>query len=60
MEVSLVQVELLIGLGSFTGYQTLINSECYNILLGSEARGANVTRREGKNPDHQLRSLNIH
>ena len=30
----------------------------YNIL-GSEALGAKVQRREGKNPDHQLRSPNI-
>ena len=27
----LAQVELLIGLGGFTAYQTLINSECYDI-----------------------------
>ena len=29
----------------------------YNII-GSEAQGAKVLGREGKNPDHQLRSLN--
>ena len=27
----LAQVELLIGLGGFTAYQTLTNSECYDI-----------------------------
>ena len=26
-----LEVELLIGLGGFTAYQTLTNSECYNI-----------------------------
>ena len=29
----LVQVELLIGLGGFTAYQTLTNSECYDISV---------------------------
>ena len=29
--VSVVEVELLIGLGGFTAYQTLTNSECYKI-----------------------------
>ena len=28
---SIIEVELLIGLGSFTAYQTLTNSECYDI-----------------------------
>ena len=28
-------------------------------ILGSEAWGAKVPGREGKNPDHQLRSLNL-
>ena len=56
---SVIEVELLIRLEGFTAYQPLINSECYDILLGSEALGAKVQRREGKNPDHQLRSLNI-
>ena len=27
----LLEVELLIGLGGFTAYQTLTNSECYDI-----------------------------
>ncbi len=57
--MSLIEVELLIRLEGFTAYQPLINSECYQILLGSEAMGAKVHSREGKNPDHQLRSLNI-
>ena len=57
--LSFIEVELLIGLGGFTAYQTLTNSECYDMFLGSEALGAKVRRREGKNPDHQLRSLNI-
>jgi hypothetical protein len=28
---SMLEVELLIGLGGFTAYQTLTNSECYDI-----------------------------
>ena len=58
-ETSLTEVELLIGLGGFTAYQPLTNSECYNMLRRSEAMGAKVRSQEGKNPDHQLRSLNI-
>ena len=54
-----MEVELPIGLGGFTAYQTLTNSECYVLLIGSEAWGANVTGREGKNPDHQLRPQNL-
>ncbi len=57
--ISVIEVELLIGLGGFTAYQTLTNSECYDMFLGSEALGAKVQCREGKNPDYQLRSLNI-
>jgi hypothetical protein len=59
VELSIVEVELLIGLGGFTAYQPLTNSECYNMFLGSEGMGAKVHVREGKNPDLQLRSLNI-
>ena len=58
--LSLIEVELLIGLEGFTAYQPLTNSECCKILLRSEAMGAKVRGREGKNPDHQLRSQNIH
>ena len=29
-----IEVELPIGLGGFTAYQTLTNSECYNKYLG--------------------------
>ena len=56
---SVIEVELLIGLGGFTAYQTLTNSECYDMFFSSEGMGAKVHVREGKNPDHQLRSLNI-
>ena len=58
--ISVIEVELLIGLGGFTAYQTLTNSECYDMFLGSEALGAKVRRQEGKNPDYQLRSLNVY
>ena len=52
------EVELPIGCEGFTAYQSLTNSECCDIKLGSEAMGAKVHSREGNNPDHQLRSLN--
>ena len=57
--MSVIEVELLIRLEGFTAYQPLTNSECYDMFLGSEAMGAKVRGREGNNPDHQLRSLNI-
>ena len=31
---SVIEVELLIGLGGFTAYQILTNSECYDIYSG--------------------------
>ena len=34
---NLTEVELLIGLGGFTAYQTLTNSECYNIYTAVRA-----------------------
>ena len=58
--ISVIEVELLIGLGGFTAYQTLTNSECYDMFLGSEALGAKVRRQKGKNPDYQLRSPNVY
>ena len=33
-ESSVIEVELLIGLGGFTAYQILTNSECYDIIQG--------------------------
>ena len=36
--VSLMEVELLIGLGGVTSYQPLINSECRKINLAVRAR----------------------
>ena len=35
---SVIEVELLIGLGGFTAYQILTNSECYDIYLGVRLR----------------------
>ena len=32
--LSVIEVELLIGLGDFTVYQILTNSECYDIYSG--------------------------
>ena len=57
---SVIEVELLIGLGGFTAYQFLTNSECYKMFVCSEGMGAKVHVRKGKNPDHQLRSPNIY
>ena len=50
--LSLVEVELPIGLGGVTSYQILTNSECYINILCNEGMGAKVRVREGKNPDH--------
>ena len=58
--VSFIEVELLIGCGGFTAYQFLTNSECRKMMLCSEGMGAKVHVREGKNPDLQLRSLNLY
>ena len=57
---SFIEVELLIGCGGFTAYQFLTNSECYKMILISEGMGAKVHVREGKNPDHQLRSPSVY
>ena len=35
---SIIEVELPIGLGGFTAYQTLTNSECYDIYSGVSLR----------------------
>ena len=35
--LSFIEVELLIGLGGFTTYQPLTNSECYEIYSGVRA-----------------------
>ena len=35
--LSVIEVELLIGLGGFIAYQTLTNSECYDIYPGVRA-----------------------
>ena len=56
---SRTEVEILIGRGGFTAYQPQPNSECRAVFPGSEAAGANVHGREGKNPDHRLRSRSV-
>ena len=60
LSLIVIEVELLIGCGGFTAYQFQTNSECYNFILKSEGMGAKVHVREGNNPDHQLRSQNLH
>ena len=43
----LLEVELLIGLGGFTAYQTLTNSECYDIGMAVRLRALrSVAERE--------------
>ncbi len=46
------------GLGGLPSYQTQPNSEYLSNMHGRQSMGAKVRRREGKSPDHQLRSLN--
>ena len=36
-DISYIEVELLIGCGGFTAYQTLTNSECYKIYAAVRA-----------------------
>eukprot|EP01023_Acetabularia_acetabulum_P057218 TRINITY_DN665_c0_g1_i4.p2 TRINITY_DN665_c0_g1~~TRINITY_DN665_c0_g1_i4.p2 ORF type:complete len:105 (-),score=7.34 TRINITY_DN665_c0_g1_i4:652-966(-) len=57
---SVQEVELLVGLGGVKSYQTLSNSECLYMFLCSEGMGAKVHVREGKNPDHRLRSPSVY
>ena len=43
----MLEVELLIGLGGFTAYQTLTNSECYHISAAVRLRALrSVAERE--------------
>ena len=43
----MIEVELLIGLGGFTAYQTLTNSECYHISAAVRLRALrSVAERE--------------
>ena len=43
----MIEVELLIGLGGFTAYQTLTNSECYVISTAVRLRALrSVAERE--------------
>ena len=57
---SLIEVELLIGCEGLTAYQIQTNSEWCKMVIGSEGMGAKVRVREGKNPEHQLRSLSVY
>ena len=49
--MSVVEVELLIRLEGFTAYQTLTNSECYDIYSGVSPR---VLRSTGKRERTQI------
>ena len=45
--LSVIEVELLIGLGDFTVYQILTNSECYDISMAVRLRALrSVAERE--------------
>ena len=46
-----MEVELLIGLGGVTSYQTLTNSECHEITLGVRVR---VLRSESERETTQI------
>ena len=52
LELSVAEVELLIGLEGFTAYQTQINSECCNIYPG-------VSRRVLRSGDERERTQTI-
>ena len=56
---NVIEVELPIRPGTFTGYRILTNSEYYGMITRSEPAGAKVRGQEGNNPDHQLRSPNV-
>ena len=47
------------GLGAIPGYQPQSNSEYLGVKRGSQTAGDNVRSREGNNPDHRIRSLNV-
>ena len=57
---STVGGKALTGLGGFTAYQPLSNSEYRQVTPSSEAAGDKFRSREGKSPDSQLRSPNPH
>ena len=46
-------------LGAFTGYRKLSNSECRNIICGSQTMGDKFHSRKGNSPDHQLRTQSV-
>ncbi len=46
-------------LGPIPGYRTQSNSEYHRVKFGSQTAGDNVRSREGNNPDHRIRSLNV-
>ena len=58
LDMSLIEVELLIGYEGFTAYQLQTNSEYHNDYPGSQTMGANLHGRKGNSPDRQLRSQN--
>ena len=55
----LVEVEHCLSKGPSAGYRSQANCECHKTCPVSETAGAKLRRREGNNPDPQLRSLMI-
>jgi len=53
------EVERPTGCEGFAAYLVLTNSECRCAMPGSEPLGAKVQRREGNNPDRQLRARSV-
>ena len=56
LEVKSCGGRALNGLGGFTAYRSLSNSECRQLILGSQTMGDKVHSQEGNSPDRQLRS----
>jgi len=48
-----------VGLGPRKGYRPPPNSECRQMLRGSQSAGDKLRGREGNSPDRQLRSLKL-
>ena len=57
LEVKSCGGRALNGLGGFTAYRSLSNSECRQLILGSQTMCDKIHSRKGNSPDHQLRSL---
>ena len=57
--LQLLGVELLEGAGGLRSTHSYQTPNTNSLCHGSQTVGDNIHGREGNNPDHQLRSLNI-